>query len=185
MKVNHQYGQYNSGVKFFHWLMGLLWLSVWVLGFLAVRFRENVNPHHELTFVHKSIASFLLVLLVLRILWRLRSGRPAMDTTISPAMQKLAHYGHIILYAVTFVGLLLSGWMWSSVAGKEILILGLIPLFPLTQPYPEYYDLAKLAHMIFAYLSIVIVIGHILMAFKHHFFDKDNTLLSMLPNWMK
>lgn len=53
---------------------------------------------------------------------------------------------------------------------------------PLMAPDPGAYAIAKQVHFSFAWLSIVLVLGHIAAALKHHLIDKDSVLLSMLPN---
>nr|WP_315415733.1 cytochrome b/b6 domain-containing protein [uncultured Pseudomonas sp.] len=143
--------------------------------------RDELNPQHQLTFVHKAMASVLLLLIVLRIGWRLTHAAPAMPATMSPLMQRGAFVGHLLLYGVALVGLPMSGWYWSSVADKPILLAGLLLLPPLVEPDQSLYDLAKAIHTYTAWLCGVLVGGHALVALKHHFIDKDNVLAGMLP----
>lgn len=173
---------YTSPAKFFHWSMGSIWIAVWVVGFLAVYFRDTLNPSHGLTYWHKAFASALLFLLVLRVAWRVTHRPPPMPGQMSALMQRAAHFGHLLLYALALTALPISGWVWSSIADKPIMVLGLIQLPPLTAPDPDAYDIAKWVHVTFAWSSVALVIGHIAMALKHHWVDKDHVLTSMLPN---
>lgn len=172
---------YNPISKLQHWLMALIWISAWVIGFIGVHFRDELNTHHQLTFLHKAIASTVIFLTALRIVWRLIHPTPALPDTMSPLMQRAAHLGHYALYAVALIALPLSGWMWSSVADKPIMMLGFIHLPMLVAPAPEYYDTAKLIHQCLAWSFGVVVLGHIGAALKHHFVDQDGVLQSMLP----
>lgn len=70
----------------------------------------------------------------------------------------------------------LSGWCWSSVADKPILVAGLFNLSPLVAPNPDLYDLAKLVHSWTAWFCGALIGGHVLVALKHHFVDKDDIL---------
>ncbi|GJD92195.1 Cytochrome b561 [Methylobacterium hispanicum] len=172
---------YTPTAKALHWLMAAIWIAAWILGFCAVYLRETLNPHHGLTITHKALASTLLFLIVLRIAWRLTHPAPALPDTISPAMKRVAGLGHLALYALALLALPMSGWLWSSVAGKPILVLGLFTLPPLTAPAKEWYDSAKLLHVTLAWGMGAMVLGHALVALKHHFVDRDGILRGMLP----
>lgn len=89
------------------------------------------------------------------------------------------------LFAVALIALPLSGWMWSSVADKPIMMLGLVQLPPLVAPAPEYYGLAKLVHQWLSWTFGLVVLGHAAAALKHHFVDRDGVMASMLPGFMQ
>lgn len=171
---------YTRTAQWLHWSMAGLWISSWILGFLATHWRDSLNPHHGLTILHKSLASTLLVLIIVRIFWRLTHAAPALPAQMSPLMQRAAHIGHGLLYLVALIALPVSGWYWSSVADKPILLLGLMPLPPLVAPDPTLYGLAKGLHQWTAWICGVLVSGHVLVALKHHFIDKDEVLRTML-----
>ena len=175
---------YHGLSKFQHWLMAAIWIAAWGIGFVAVHLRDQLNGHHQLTFLHKAIASTVLFLTALRIVWRLTHPVPSLPASMSPALQRAAHLGHYLLYAVALLALPLSGWIWSSVAGKPIMMMGLFVLPPLTAAAPEYYDTAKMVHQWLAWLIGLVVLGHIGAALKHHLIDRDGVLDSMLPGFM-
>jgi cytochrome b561 len=104
---------------------------------------------------------------------------------MSPLMQRGAIVGHILLYAVALIALPLSGWYWSSVADKPIVVAGLFVLPSLVNPDPELYDLAKYVHTWTAWFCGALIGGHVLVALKHHFVDKDDVLDGMLPGTRK
>lgn len=173
---------YTAPAKLLHWSMASVWIAVWVVGFLAVYFRDTLNPAHGLTYWHKAFASVLLFLLVLRVAWRITHRPPATPDHMSALMQRAAHFGHLLLYALALTALPISGWVWSSIADKPIMVLGIFQLPPLTEPHPDAYDVAKWVHVTFAWSSVVLVLGHIAMALKHHWIDKDHALRSMLSS---
>jgi cytochrome b561 len=100
---------------------------------------------------------------------------------MSPFMKRGALVGHILLYVVALVGLPVSGWYWSSVADKPIIVAGLFTLPPLVAPDKDLYDLAKWIHTYTAWLCGALVGGHVLVALKHHFIERDDVLTGMLP----
>lgn len=172
---------YTATAKCLHWGMALIWTAAWLIGIVAVHWRDEFNPQHQLTFVHKAMASVLLFLIVLRIAWRLTHPAPAMPDTMSRLMKRGAFAGHLLLYLVALLGLPISGWYWSSVADKPILVAGLFLLPPLVEADQSLYNLAKSIHTYTAWLCGALVGGHVVMALKHHLIDKDKVLASMLP----
>ena len=172
--------EYTNTAKWLHWGMALVWMSSWALGILATHWRDELNPHHELTFLHKALASTLLVMIVVRVAWRLKNPPPAFPDHMSGLMKQGAMIGHILLYAIALIALPLSGWYWSSVADKPILVAGLFLLPPLVAPDPDLYDLTKYIHTWTSWCCGALVGGHLLMAIKHHLIDKDDVLAGML-----
>lgn len=173
---------YTKTAKFVHWTMALIWILVWCMGMLAVYGREFFNPNYILTYWHKAIASTLLFLVVIRIIWRLTHTPPALPNSMSAMMQKAAKSGHLVLYLLALLALPISGWFWSSVHGSPIMVLGLFELPPLTTKNPDLYSTAKTIHFTLAFTCAAIVAGHILIALKHHFIDRDSVLASMMPH---
>ncbi|WP_212624867.1 cytochrome b [Pseudomonas sp. PP3] len=172
---------YTSTAKWLHWGMALLWMGAWFIGILATHWRDELNAHHELTFLHKAMASTLLFLIVVRIAWRITHPAPALPAAMSPLMKRGAFLGHLMLYAIALIGLPLSGWYWSSVADKPILVAGLFQLPPMVGPDQTLYELAKSIHTYVAWLCGALVGGHVLVALTHHFVEKDEVLKGMLP----
>lgn len=176
-----QPAHYTGIAKLLHWAMAAIWIAAWCMGMIAVYLREALNPHHGMTAAHKAIGSTLLFLIVLRVAWRLAHPAPGLPDRMTPFMRKAAHLGHIALYAVALIALPISGWIWSSVADKPIMVLWLFQLPPLTAPNPAAYDAAKTLHVLCAWSMGALVAGHILIALKHHLVDRDGVLEGMLP----
>lgn len=174
-------GSYTATAKWLHWGMALIWIAAWCIGMLATHWRDQFNAHHELTFLHKAMASTLLFLVVARIAWRLAHPAPALPDSMSAVMKRGALVGHLLLYFLALLALPVSGWYWSSVADKPILVAGLFMLPPLVEPDQNLYNLAKAVHTYCAWFCGALVGGHLLVALKHHFIEKDEVLAGMLP----
>ncbi|WP_372028415.1 cytochrome b [Pseudomonas kurunegalensis] len=172
---------YTATAKWLHWSMAAIWIIAWLIGILATHWRDDLNPDHGLTFLHKALASTLLFLLLARVAWRLSHPAPALPDSMSSTMKRLANLGHLALYAVALVALPVSGWYWSSVAGKPIMVAGLFELGPLREADQSLYDLAKAIHTYTAWACGILIAGHIFVALKHHFVERDNVLKGMLP----
>ncbi|MHC1479375.1 cytochrome b [Frateuria aurantia] len=180
MKSSHPL-EYNSIAKAFHWSMALIIISAWCLGFYAnfcMDFATQGPQKHAIVDLHKDIATLVLFLIVLRILWRLTHPAPALDASMSPRMKWLAHAGHLLLYLL-MLAVPFSGWLYSSAAGYPSPVLGLFNLPPLVHSGAR---IQSVSHDLHLYLSLsfgAVLAGHVLMALKHHFIDKDDTLRMM------
>lgn len=176
-KVQH----FTSLAKFLHWLMAFIWIGVWFVGYVAVTWRDELNGDHSLTIAHKALASTLLLLVIIRIAWRLTHPAPPLPDSMSAVMRRAAHAGHLVIYAAGLIALPVSGWLWSSVADKPIMVLWSFRLPPLTAPHPEYYELMKDIHVTLAFTMGALIVGHILIALKHALIDRDDVMSGMLP----
>lgn len=176
-KVEH----YSAVSKWLHWLMAGIWIASWFAGAMAVYLRDQLNPEYGITFFHKALASSILLLILVRLVWRFLNKPPALPSSMSPFMQKGAKFGHYMLYAVALIGLPVSGWYWSSVAGHPVEVFYLLELPAIAAENEALYNLGKNIHFVFAWFSGALVAGHALVALKHHFIDKDTVLLSMMP----
>jgi len=76
--------------------------------------------------------------------------------------------------------LMISGYLISTADGRAIEVFNLISLPSLGELFTDQEDLSGIVHKYLAYALMVTVILHALAALKHHFIDRDNTLLRML-----
>src|SRR6478752_7097484 len=94
---------WSAPAKFFHWLIALLILVQITLGLAAVSWPLSPTKLN-LFFWHKSIGMTVLLLVALRLLWRLTNTAPALPAGM-PGWERLAaHASHFLLY-VAMIGL--------------------------------------------------------------------------------
>src|SRR5689334_13252689 len=91
---------WNGGVKFFHWLIALLILVQFALGWLAVSWR--LSPVKLDLFVwHKSMGMLVLALVLLRLAWRLAApAAPALPAHMPVWERIAARASHALLYGL-------------------------------------------------------------------------------------
>src|SRR4029079_12350731 len=134
----------------------------------------------NLFFWHKSIGMTVLLLVALRLLWRLTNTAPALPAGM-PGWERLAaHASHFLLY-VAMIGLPFSGWALSSASGVPFRIFGEIPLPAIVEVDKETAEFAKQVHHAFVYLLVPLLIAHIGAALRHHYVKHDDVLRRMLP----
>jgi cytochrome b561 len=168
---------YTPVAKGLHWLMAVLILGLLALG--IVMHEMPLSPLKlELYAWHKWFGITVLLLVWLRLAWRLTHRPPALPATLSPPLQRLAHAWHALLYGLMIV-IPLSGWLMSSAKGVQTVWFGLVPLPDLLGRDRELGDLLQQAHKLLNLLLLLTLAGHVLAALWHHFVLKDDTLRRM------
>ncbi len=171
---------YGSVTKFLHWLIFFLVLGMLLAGF----FMDDIGDKAikgQVVMMHKLIGMTILMLMIFRLFWAFMNPKPQLPNG-SQRWERIAeHVGHGLLYLLLIV-MPLSGWLMSSAAGKPPTFFN---LFAMPMPGVVGNDTLKhlggTLHEVFAWAIIAIVGLHILAALKHHFVEKDNILLRMLP----
>lgn len=175
--------QYTPIAKILHWTMAVAIICAWIAGYYSSTLSLPQKIRTDSIMLHKSIATITLFLLAARIPWRLMHGAPAASCGVPSLERAAARVGHLLLY-LCMLALPLSGWLWSSAAGFKIPVAGLFFLPPLMDKTPALAPVFKQVHIFLAYAIAILVCGHVLMALKHYFVDRSDSLESMLPSWL-
>jgi cytochrome b561 len=129
---------------------------------------------------HKSFGMTVLMLAILRLLWRLMHRPPELPDHMTPLERKLARATHIAFYVLLFA-MPLTGWMMSSAKNYSVSWFGLFTWPNLIGKNEAAFDFLRATHDTMSVVLFSIAVLHILAALKHHFWNKDNVLLRMLP----
>ena len=175
--------RYNLPAIALHWL-----LAVGLIGLLFFGWYMTGLPFSptKLKYInwHKWAGVTILLLSVLRLVWRITHRPPALPARITASMprwQQAAHHGvHHLMYLLFFAVPLL-GWAYSSAAGFPIVWFGVWALPDLVSPSPALAEALKPWHMVSAYTLAVLIVMHVGAALKHQFIDRDGLLRRMLP----
>jgi cytochrome b561 len=170
---------YTPTAKWLHWIMAVIIIAVWSLGFYLADLPRGPEKTALIQW-HKAIGSLVLPLIVIRLSWRLTHRPPALPGSIPVLQQRLAHGLHWALYALMFAQPL-SGWAMSSAFGFPVALGGLITLPGLIAKDEILGKSLVGLHGAIGWTLGLLVVGHIAMALKHHFVDKDTVLLRMAP----
>jgi len=170
---------WGAPAKFFHWVMAALILAQIALGLTAASWR--VSPTKlELFFWHKSTGMLILLLVALRLLWRLANPAPALPSGMPAWERAAARASHLLLYAL-MIALPIAGWIVNSASNVPFRIFWLIPLPAVVAPDKSTADLAALVHGGLAALLGLVLVAHIGAALRHHFVKRNTVLTRMLP----
>lgn len=166
-----------------HWLLAALLLGLLGLGWYMVDLPFSPAKLKYYNW-HKWAGIAVLLLSLLRLLWRTTHRPPALPartTAAMPRWQLAAHHGvHHLMY-VLFFAVPLLGWAYSSAAGFPIVWLGLWQLPDFVPVSPALAESLKPWHMVSAYALTALIALHIAAALKHQFVDRDGLLARMWP----
>ncbi|HMA49150.1 MAG TPA: cytochrome b [Magnetospirillaceae bacterium] len=169
--------------RLLHWSIAAV-----ILGLIAFGLYMTWTEAFPLYHLHKSIGLLVFLAIVPRAVWRLKSGLPQPVRPFS----KVEHWGatlvHWSLLACT-VAMPLTGMLYSAASGHGFGIFAL-DLFPthhdpanpaLETPFDgRLADLGQAAHHWIGWTLLGLTGLHVAGALKHHFIDRDRTLVRML-----
>lgn len=161
-----------------HWLTAIL-----VFALLATGYYMTYASDYWLFHWHKSLGVVVATLLLTRMLHRLIC--PWQSTANHRWVVSVSLYHWLLL--TVLLAMVLSGLSYSGFGGYGIALFGL-ELLPVNlgqggEVVPiaaGLSDIGQQMHLTTGYLLLLLLAVHIGAAFKHHFFDRDNTLVFML-----
>lgn len=173
-----RYGALTVGL---HWLMLLLIAAVYACIELRELFPKGSVPREALKAWHFMLGLTIFALVGLRLVARFLTAAPAIQPAPSPLHRQLATLMHALLYGL-MIGMTIMGWLLLSAAGQPIPFFGLT-LPALVDQSKSLAGLVKEVHEVAGSAGYFLIGGHAAAALFHHYFQRDNTLRRMLPNW--
>lgn len=171
--------KYTVTAMLLHWLIALA-----VLGLIGVGlYMTNVKLSPavlKLYVQHKSTGLLVLVLMLLRLLWRLRHRPPPLPDTMPRWQLRVSSVVHCTLYLLLFA-MPITGWLMHSASGFPLRWYGSFLVPNLIARSSDSVVFWKQAHEVCAWMLIALILLHIVAALKHHFIDRDGLIARMLP----
>ena len=170
--------QYGTTAKVLHWLVVVLLLVQYPIGWLMPDIHKGMKPGAGMTF-HVSVGITLLALIAVRLAWRLT--HPVAPESSLPGWQRLsAEAVHWALY-VLVLATTLTGWLFASFRGWSLSFFYLVPLPMLAGENPAAIHLIDGWHQAAEWTLLVLIGIHIASALAHLFVYRDNIMQRMLP----
>ena len=170
------YGWVGIGL---HWLVTLTVFSLFGLGLYMVDLSYYDPLYKILPDWHRSIGLTLLAVVLVRLGWRWWTPAPRPHAGHTALEKRMAALAHGALYLLVFC-MITTGYLISTANGQGIDVFGLFTISSITGEVDGMEDWAGLVHYWVAWSLIGLAALHALGAIKHHFIDRDDTLLRML-----
>ena len=170
--------KYTATAITLHWLAAALIVCGFTLGLSMVGL--PLSPRKLRWYLwHKSIGVTVFVLTCARLAWR-TWHRPPPPPAMPDWQRRAARLSHAALYALLLV-IPLSGWLYSSATGVQVVYLGVLPLPDLVPKNKTLAELLLACHVALNFTLLALVCVHAAAALKHHYVDRDTVLSRMLP----
>ena len=175
----------NSKERYGTIAIALHWITFLVMAamFASVELHENYpkgDPMRGLLMAwHFQLGLAVLLLTIVRLVVKVKSA----DPEIKPALthvQNLARKGAFLAMYLILLVMPIAGFIGRTLAGKVTYFFGI----PLPVLLAENKDLAENifdVHSLIGNTAYFLIAAHVLAGLYHHYFQKDNTLLRMLP----
>jgi cytochrome b561 len=177
--IRNTSSSWGSLARAFHWVLGAA-----IIGMIAYGWWMNHIPARPdrlfYRSVHADIGYLVLLLTVLRLLWRGINPTPALPSD-TPAWQRItARVSHGALYVVTILVAML-GWAHSGAHKPDYSsFFGLFHVPQFTSPDKAVADTYEDRHILFAYVLLALIVLHIVAAAFHHFVRRDRIAARMV-----
>ena len=168
--------QYGLITQLLHWSVVALVVTQFVLGSRAEDLPIGI-ARLQLLATHKAIGMTVLMLMLVRIGWRLANEVPALPPAATNSFARLTHHAfYVLLLAVP-----LSGWLLSSASNLSVSYFRLFTFPDLVSANQELAESLKVIHETLNFALAALVLLHVVAALAHHFSRHDDVLVRMLP----
>lgn len=169
----------NFGVlaKIFHWAFFLLLTFSIIAGNFLADMPKGAEKLEGIG-MHKAFGSLILMLLMMRLFWRLINVMPSLPSTTTTKQALMARAMHWVLYFLMFAQPL-SGVMMSQSSGYPVSFFGLFEFPMFLDKNTALAENFHTAHGLIWMALVIAVLGHVAAALQHHFILKDDVLKKM------
>jgi cytochrome b561 len=177
--MDYTHSRYTRTAIALHWVVAFLIIGNLAFGLYVAGLPISPAKLRTVSW-HKWVGVTILLVVALRLAWRLWHPAPPLPATMPAWERRVAHGTHALLY-VLFFAAPLTGWLFSSAAGFPVVYLGVVQLPDLVSKNRELADVLRAAHKWINYTMAALIVLHIAAAWKHHLVDRDDVLARMLP----
>jgi cytochrome b561 len=173
-------GRYGHVAIALHWLVAVLIIWGFGLGWIMTDIHGFTPTKLRYFSWHKWIGVTVFALILFRIIWRVRTPAPMLPATMHSWERFAAHLGHMALYLL-MVTVPVSGYLYSSAAGIQVVYLGVVPLPTVIGADMQTAAILRTVHKVLDYALLAVVAVHVLAVFKHQVIDRQRILSRILP----
>lgn len=173
---------YGLVARVFHWLTAVAVFCLFGLGWWMVDLTYYSEWYKTAPDIHRSIGILLAITVTARLFWRIKNLEPEPLSSHKSWEIKTARLVHLLLYALLF-SMFITGYLISTAKGHPIDVFSWFSIPAIITGddlgIKNLEDKVGEIHEILAYSLIGLATLHALAALKHHFIDRDLTLIRM------
>jgi cytochrome b561 len=171
--------RYNNVAIALHWLIAVGVLVMIGLGWYMTDIPKGTPERAYFFNLHKSIGVTVGIVALIRLWWRATHRPPPLPSTMAGWEVSAAKINHALLYAC-IIAMPVIGFLASNFTKYGVKYFG-IQVGPFFPENTALRDRLQEVHGLLSYVLVVLVIVHVLAAFKHLLVDKDGVFQRMLP----
>jgi cytochrome b561 len=168
---------FSAVAQTLHWVTAAMVLAMLGIGAAMV---ASLGGYHTLVSVHRPLGLTVLVLVVVRLAYRLWVPPPALPATVPRPERIAATASEYTLYGL-MLALPLVGWGMTSAARYPVVLFGSVYL-PNVLPHDlTLYAVLRKAHTVLAYALGLLILAHLGAVLFHTLVVRDGLLWRMVP----
>lgn len=171
---------YRSMARLLHWVMAVLVLLMIPAGFIMIQKGLPRGLQDSLFIFHKNFGVLLLVLIVLRAIYRAFRKPPPEPASLHPLQRLAASLTHIGLYTMLFI-MPLAGYVRVRAGGFPIESLDALGVAALVPRSEALANAAKAVHYYGSFVLAVLIAMHVGAALLHGLVLRDGVFSRMWP----
>ncbi|MBC8007571.1 MAG: cytochrome b [Prolixibacteraceae bacterium] len=172
--------RYTTAAITFHWIVAILAFTMIGLGLFMTDIPKGTPDRAFYYNLHKSIGVTVALLIIMRLWWRAKNPPPNLPASMPRWEVQASKVSHALLYMCLLV-MPLSGFAATQFTKYGVNYFGLFKIPPLGSENKVVYDLLQGIHGVTASLLMVLILIHVLAAFKHLLINRDRVFQRMLP----
>lgn len=173
---------HTVSTRILHWVMAFL-VAVQLAAGIAMTSEGFRGLSDALYVTHKGTGVIVLVLLLVRVAWRVAGpAAPPLPEAIPPAERRLAAWTHRFLYLLV-AALAVTGYLRTVGGGFPIELLNALGVPPLVGENAVLATRLSVAHKFLGYLLVATVALHVGAVVQHTFLIPNRVLQRMWPPW--
>lgn len=177
MQITNLKTRYGAMAIYMHWIMAILLIALIAIGLYMTRIPLSAQKV-KLYGWHKEWGILALMLVMLRIVWRIGNIVPSLSSL--PPWERIAARAVHWAFYIFMLALPISGWLITSAFGLPVSFFGWFVLPNLIAPNHNNVLLFEKIHTWLSYGLIATFCAHVGAALKHHYMNKDDILRRML-----
>ncbi len=171
--------KYSTPTRVLHWVSGIMILATLPIGVIMLQ-EGLARPTQNLLFIlHKNGGVIILLLVLLRLVWRLLTPAPALPPSVPSWQARAAKLVQGALYALLLV-MTISGYIRVRAGGFPIEMLDALGVPPLVPRSDALAATAKTIHGNARFVLAALIVLHIGAALRH-LFARDGVFGTIWP----